>query len=409
MPLPDTLPAPPKRNMALHVKPAAERALRDGHPWLYEEAIRDMSFAGEAGNIAVIFDSKDRFLAVGLYDPDSAIRVKVLQANDKARVNADFFRARLQTAIERRQPLHTKDTNGYRLVYGEGDGFPGLIIDRYADVFVMKLYSAIWLPYLRDILTQLTVLLPSKNVVLRLSRNLQDNDTHGLHEGMILAGNLDSDVITFTEHGLLFGANVIDGHKTGFFFDQRDNRQRVRGLSAGKTVLDVFSYNGGFSVNAAMGGAKHVTSVDISEPALKSAQANMARNQHHQAVANCEHAIMAKDAFEALTYLAIRKQTFDLVIVDPPTFASKQSQVDGALQAYHELVSRAVEVVKKGGTLVMASCSSRVPADTFFSVVHNAASRAGRPLSEFDRTQHALDHPVTFPEGAYLKCLYATL
>ncbi|MGJ3239885.1 MAG: class I SAM-dependent rRNA methyltransferase [Anaerolineae bacterium] len=406
MQLPDQLPHPSQRRIAVHVKPAAERALRDGHPWVFDQSIRQQSKAGSAGDLAVIFDKKDRFLAVGLYDPDSPIRVKILQHHTPATINTDFYRDTLSHAFAQRAPLADKATDGYRLVYGEGDQLPGLVIDRYGTVLVLKLYSTAWISHLRDVLTALNDLMPEQTLVLRLSRNLQQTAEHGLHDGMILQGTLP-DVVRFQEYGLWFEADVIDGHKTGFFFDQRENRQRVRDLATDQRVLDVFSYNGGFSVNAAAGGARAVTSLDVSAQALASAQANMTLNQNLPTVAQCRHEIMVADAFEGLAQLADANTRYDLVIIDPPTFASSQDQVAGALGAYSRLVHLGLNVLVAGGTLVMASCSSRVPAEDFFALVHHSAMQAERPLQEIARTRHALDHPITFAEGAYLKCLFA--
>ncbi|MGB7337829.1 MAG: class I SAM-dependent methyltransferase [Phototrophicaceae bacterium] len=401
------LPSPAQRNIALHVSPAAERAIREGHPWLYENSIREQSKAGNAGDLAIVFDKKDKFMAIGLYDPTSPIRVKILHQGTSVRVNTAFFYDTIKKALTLRQPIITSDTTGYRLIYGEGDSLPGLIIDRYADVLVIKLYSRAWFAHLIPIIDSLNQLLPDQTIVLRLSRLLQEHETYGLSDGMVIQGTLESPLVQFQENGLTFQADVIDGHKTGFFFDQRDNRYRVRGLSAGKRVLDIFSYNGGFSVNAAAGGASHVTSLDISAPALADAQKNMALNQQVDAVAQCTHETIAADVFEGLRNLASARKMYDLVIVDPPTFASSQDQIEGARNAYMRLVKAALAVLTEDGTLVMASCSSRIPADEFFSLVHNTAMRSGYPLREIARTQHALDHPVVFAEGAYLKCLFA--
>ncbi len=402
----DHLPHPGERNIALHVAPAAERALKSGHPWLFESGIQKQSHAGNPGDLAVIFDRKRRFLAVGLYDPDSPIRVKILQHRDGATINQDFYRDKLRTAAKLREALRAQDTNGYRLVHGENDSLPGLVVDRYAETLVIKLYSAAWLPHLRELLPALQAVQPAENWVLRLSRNVQDGETFGLRDGQILRGDLPDTEITFRENGLTFAADVVHGHKTGFFFDQRENRARVREHTAGKSVLDVFSYNGGFSVYAAAGGAKGVLSLDVSQPALESSQANMRLNLENENVAACEHRVLAADAFAALEEM---NERFDLVIVDPPSFAKSQAEVDGALAAYAKLAHLALKRLRSGGILVFASCSSRVSAEDFFDVVNHTARREGRPLQEIERTQHALDHPMiaTFPEGSYLKCLYA--
>lgn len=398
------LPHPATKNIAIYITPAAEKALHSGHPWLYESAIQNQSHEGHASDLAIIFDHKKRFLAVGLYDPDSMIRVKILQHKDSAKINGDFFQEKLAQAARIREPLLQTDTNAYRLLHGENDGLPSLIIDRYADVLVIKLYSAAWFAHLQDILSALEKILPEKTVILRLSRAVQDSKTFGLSDGCVLKGELSDSKVLFRENSLLFSADIIHGHKTGFFFDQRENRQRVGNLAKGKTVLDVFSYNGGFSVYAAAGGAKSVTSLDISEPALQSASDNMALNADNPNIVNCQHKTIAADAFKGLEQLSERGQKFDMVIVDPPSFAKSQNQVNRALNAYSRLAELSIPLVTKGSIFITASCSSRVSADDFFRTIIQASRR---PLQEIERTGHAIDHPIGFPEGAYLKCLFA--
>jgi 23S rRNA (cytosine1962-C5)-methyltransferase len=384
------LPQPSDKRIAIHVKPAAERALRNGHPWLFDQAIRKQSHDGPPGDLAVIFDSKRRFLAVGLYDPDSPIRVRVLQHRDPATINRDWFTRRLQQAATIRAPLAAQNTDGYRLVHGENDGLPGLIIDRYAATLVIKLYTAAWLPHLNDVIAALETVQPFGGLVLRTSRNID-----GISDGLILRGEDTVGQPTFTENGLRFHADVIHGHKTGFFFDQRNNRAMVRQLAHGRHVLDVFAYTGGFSVYAAAGGAKAVTSMDISEPALAAARQNMVLNP-----SPAEHITIAADAFEGMAQL---NQTYDMVIVDPPAFAKTAAEVDRALSAYTRLTQLALERLESGGMLVMASCSSRITPDQFFTCIHQASNHG---LHEIKRTGHAIDHPVGFPEGEYLKCLF---
>jgi 23S rRNA (cytosine1962-C5)-methyltransferase len=398
------LPHPAERNIALHLKAAAERAVREGHPWLYENSIEQQSREGQAGDIAICFDHKRRFLAAGFYDPGSPIRVKLLQHGQPAKIDKDYFRQKLEKAAALRSPLLTTDTNAYRLVHGENDGLPALIIDRYAEVLVIKIYSAAWFPHLRDLLAALEEVHQASVWLLRLGRNVQEEECFGLKDGMLLKGDLADSSVLFRENGLNFSADVVHGHKTGFFFDQRENRQRVRKLSKGKNVLDVFSYNGGFAVYAAAGGAKHVTSVDISAPALESARHNFQLNQDNPNVAACDFKTIAADAFEVFETL---HPVYDLVIVDPPSFANSQEQVAGALRAYEKLTLAALRVVKSGGVLVMASCSSRVTSDAFFDTVTRTARHSYRPLQEIERSKHALDHPIGFPEGAYLKALFA--
>ncbi len=392
----------PGKRIAIHVTPAAERALRGGHPWVFDKAVLKQSRDGQAGDLAVIFDSQDRFMAVGLYDPASPIRIRVLQHRTQATIDQGWFTDRLRAAADVRRKLVA--TTGYRLVHGENDGLPGLVVDRYAETLVMKLYTAAWFPHLDAVIAGLQAVQPFDRLVLRLSRGFDD-----LQDGQILVGEPLTGPVQFLENGLHFAADVVLGHKTGFYFDQRDNRARVRDLSAGASVLNVFAYSGAFSVCAAAGGAKFVLSLDISAPALEAAEANFALNQDHPRVAAARHTIMVADAFDALEQLHAERRTFGLVIVDPPSFAKSEAEVDRALVAYARLTRLALGVLSPGGELVMSSCSSRVTPDAFFKTVQRAARDSGRPLANITTTGHALDHPITFPEGEYLKCLFGTV
>ena len=399
------LPEPSGKRLALHITKQAQAQIRSGHPWLFDQAIQKQSHPGTAGDLAVIFDQKKKFLAVGLYDPDSPLRVKVLQHNKPATIDQNWFREKLQQAVDLRAPLAAQQTTGYRLVYGEGDGLPGIIIDRYADTLVIKVYSAAWLPHFQMFLSALDEVTESGRWVLRLSRTLQANSGHGLTDGLILRGEPLTEPVPFLENGLRFAADVVHGHKTGFFFDHRDNRQRVGRLAKGKRVLDVFAYSGGFSTYAAVGGATEVTSLDISRPALEAAVENVRRN-----APEVNHTTLAEDAFEALEKLIQKGERYELVVVDPPSFAKSQKEVERAIVSYGKLTRLAVRLVSNGGILVMASCSSRVKSEQFFDTVFDTADEMERPLWEHFRTTHALDHPTRegFPEGAYLKCLYAS-
>ncbi|MBI5934244.1 MAG: class I SAM-dependent methyltransferase [Chloroflexi bacterium] len=400
------LPAPSAKRIALRISAPAERALRQGHPWVFDQSITEQSHAGAAGDLAVIFDDKRRFLAIGLYDPASPIRVRILQAREPATINADWFQEKLVSAAQLRAPLEKQNTTGYRLVHGENDGLPGLVLDRYADTLVLKLYTPAWIPHLKQFCDALAQVNPSTHLILRLNRSLekQTDLLHGLHDGMTLTHPTPPSLILFRENGLTFESDPIHGQKTGFFLDQRDNRARVEKLSKNKSVLNIFAYTGGFSVYAARGGAKGIVSVDVSAPALESALRNMAYNK-----LTAPHETIAEDAFEVLARMASQNRLFDVVILDPPMFAQSEKQIAVALSAYRKLTHLGLGVLRHGGTLVQASCSSRVDAESFFESVHQSAKEAGRKLTEIERTAHALDHPIRFKEGAYLKCLFATV
>jgi 23S rRNA (cytosine1962-C5)-methyltransferase len=404
------LPTTAARRLALHVTPAAEHHLRSGHPWLFADSIVRQSHEGQPGDLAVIFDQKRRFLAIGLYDPSSPIRVRILHQGSPTTIDQAWFTATIATAAQHRGPLHDDpQTTGYRLVYGENDSLPGLVVDRYATTLVLKLYSVAWLRHLPAVAAALQVVQPFDRLVLRLSRNVaaQPDHLYGLADGMLLAGPPLTEPLLFLENGLWFEADPVQGQKTGFFLDQRENRAAVEGLAAGKRVLNVFAYNGGFSLYAARGGAYEVTSLDLSQPALAAAARNFALNRTDRAVAAADHRLLAGDAFALLAQLAAAGERYDLVIIDPPAFAKRQSEVPRALGAYAQLTRLGLGVLTTGGTIVLASCSSRVSTGEFVQNATAAAASVGRPLALFLQTAHPLDHPVNFPEGAYLKCLFA--
>jgi 23S rRNA (cytosine1962-C5)-methyltransferase len=398
------LPGPSAKRIALRINASAERALRQGHPWVFDQSITEQSHQGAPGDLAVIFDDKRRFLAIGLYDPTSSIRVRILQSRDPATINADWFQNKLLIAARLRASLEETNTTGYRLVHGENDGLPGLALDRYADTLVLKIYTPAWIPHLKDFCRALAQVSPANHLLLRLGRSLQKQTEllHSLSDGMTLSHLTPPGLILFRENGLTFEADPIHGQKTGFFLDQRDNRARVEKLSRDSSVLNVFAYTGGFSVYAARGGAKQIVSVDVSAPALESAVRNMAYNK-----LTALHETIAEDAFEVLARMESQHRLFDVVILDPPTFAQSEKQVDGALSAYRKLTRLGLAVLRTGGTLVQASCSSRVDAEAFFESIHQTAREAERGLTEIERTGHGRDHPVSFAEGAYLKCLFA--
>jgi 23S rRNA (cytosine1962-C5)-methyltransferase len=404
------LPKPAVQRIALRITAPAERALKQGHPWIFDQSITEQSHEGAPGDLAVIFDGKRRFLGVGLYDPTSTIRVRVLQKIKPAAIDTNWFIEKIKTADAIRNPLTKQDTNGYRLVHGENDGLPGLVIDRYAETLVLKIYTPAWVPHLKDVLSALEQTQSFNHLILRLSRllNKQTDDLHGLTDGITLTAQTPEGLILFKENGITFECDPINGQKTGFFLDQRENRERVRELSKGKSVLNVFSYTGGFSLYAADGGAKEVVSVDFSTPATQATLRNIEHNQNKPNVKNAKFETLDQDAFEALAQMKASGRQFDIVILDPPMFAQNQSQVETALTAYRRLTHLGLDVLKRGGILVQASCSSRVSTVEFFDAIHQSARETGRPLEEIERTGHALDHPITYKEGAYLKCLFAT-
>ena len=395
--------------MRLRVTAAAETAVRSGHPWVYSDSIHESNHAGQTGELAVIYDRKDRFLAVGLFDPDSPIRVRILHAGKPQTIDLAWWEARLEQALARRRDWFDAQTTGYRLIHGESDGWPGLVLDRYDATLVLKLYTAAWLPRLDDVIALLKETVPGERIVLRLSRNIQSiaETQFQQSDGKIIfarhAGSETGAPVVFLESGLRFEADVLRGQKTGFFLDQRENRREVETLARGRRVLNAFSFSGGFSVYAARGGAAAVTDLDISAHALAAAQRNFALNQNFPGVVACHHDIAQGDAFE---WLAVSTAEFDLVVLDPPSLAKRATEREGALRAYERLAMLGISRLAPGGILVAGSCSAHVPAEEFFEVVRRAAAKSGRQFAELKTLRHPPDHPATFKEAEYLKVVY---
>ena len=391
------------KNLAVKLNAKGEQFVVKGHPWVFSNSIVKVNDNAKTGDLAIIFSkNKNKVIGIGLYDADSPIRIKIIHnAETKVEINSDFFHHKIELAFEKRIKLLLTNTNSYRLLFGENDGFPGLIVDVYNSVLVVKLYSEIWLPYLESILESLQQISKTEAVVIRLSRGLQNSKTHSLKDGEVVYGTLNNEVVEFVEHDVKFSANVIKGHKTGYFLDHRDNRRRVGELSKGKSVLDVFSYAGGFSIHALANGATEVTSLDISNQALDLAKENGKLNMYSGI-----HKTIAGDAFKEMKALIKKEERFDVVIIDPPSFAKQQSEIDLAKKKYAQLAELGAKLTAKKGLLVLASCSSRVLAQSFFDLNVQALNSQPRLYETILKTKHDSDHPVSFPEGAYLKCGY---
>lgn len=409
--LPETV--RPARPISVRVNAAAKRRLKQRHPWVFDAAISHQNLPDDdavCGQVAVVYDGDREFLAVGLYDPTSPIRVRVLAHKKATTIDDAFFAARLDEAMQKRARLEGEGTTGYRVLHGENDGFPGLVVDRYAEVLVVKVYTAAWVPWLGTIIPLLRARLPqTTTIVFRCARSVSAEPAllHGLEDGQVILGALSTLSVTFTERGLRFSADPVRGQKTGFFLDQRDNRARVEAMSAGKRVLNVFAYSGGFSLAAARGGATEVVAIDRSAPANAEAEAHFALNADVAAIKACQHRTITDDAFDAMQALIDADERFDVVIVDPPSFAKAKEEIPTALHAYERLAGLGARLVRPGGTFVFASCSSRVDVVQLEGALYDAAAAADVALRITDRTAHACDHPIGFPEGRYLKCLYA--
>lgn len=402
-----TIPNVPR--LRLHITAAAESILRQGHPWLFSDSIQDQNRDGALGEIAAVYDHKDRLLGLGLFDPDSPIRLRVLHTGKPVVINEAFWAVRLQHALDRRRGHFDLQTTGYRWINGESDRWPGLVLDRYDRTLVMKLYTGAWLPRLDEITAIFQEHIQPERIVLRLSRKIQQlvKERSGREDGIIVRGPPLERPVIFKETGLQFEADVLKGQKTGFFLDQRENRRRVESLAKGQDVLNAFSFSGGFSLYAARGGARSVTDLDISAHALRASDRNFALNEALPAVAGCRHQTVQCDVFDWLS--GNTQQKFWLIILDPPSLAKRDAERGEALRAYGRLASSALKHLLPGGILLACSCSAHVTRDEFFAVVRQAASNSRRKFTQIETTGHATDHPATFKEAEYLKAIYLRL
>ena len=396
---------PSAARLRLRLTNTAETIVRGGHSWLFSDSIREQNRAGQTGELAVIYDRNDKFLAVGLFDSDSPIRVRVLHTGKPQTIDSAWWNARLEKTLALRRDLFDAQTNGFRLIHGESDGWPGLVLDKYDSTLVLKLYTAAWLPRLEEILALFKEKISVERMVLRLSRNIQPlaEKQFQRRDGQILFGDPPEGAVIFFENGIRFEADVLRGQKTGFFLDQRESRVEVEKLSGGKRVLNTFSFSGGFSVYAARGGANSVTDLDISAHALESAKRNFALNQNFPGVAACRHETVQADAF---AWVEKSSAKFDLIVLDPPSLAKRATEREGAVRAYERLNSLGINLLARDGILVAGSCSAHVSAPEFFDAVRRAALKSGRKFSELKTKLHPPDHPAGFKEAEYLKVIF---
>jgi 23S rRNA (cytosine1962-C5)-methyltransferase len=395
--------------LRLRLSATAETIVRGGHPWLFADSVRDQNRDGQPGELAVIYDRNDRFLAIGLFDPESPLRVRILHAGKPLTIDEAWWREHFSQALARRKGLFDKHTDGFRWINGESDGWPGLVLDRYADTLVLKIYTSAWLSRLNEVTSLVREQLKPVRLVLRLSRNIREYaQKKGLQDGSILLGEKLTGPVIFRETGIAFEADVLRGQKTGFFLDQRENRRQVETFARGADVLNAFSFSGGFSLYAARGGAVSVTDLDLSEHALESANRNFSLNAADAAIAACRHETIQTDAFKWLENNAGKStaKQFDVVILDPPSLAKREAERAGAIQAYGKLAANGIKALRRQGVLVAASCSAHVSALEFFEAVRLAARNSGRRFTELATAGHPPDHPATFAEAQYLKCIY---
>jgi 23S rRNA (cytosine1962-C5)-methyltransferase len=383
------------------LKRGREKSLKRRHPWIFSGAVEKAS--GEPGDTVEVRDSSGKVLALAAYSPKSQIRARVWTFDTKQSIGVEFFRNKIQQALALREALPAaKHSNALRLVNAESDGLPGLIVDRYADVLVAQFLAA-GVEHWRDLILDLLTEISGCAAVFERS-DAEVRKLEGLAPRVGFArGDRKASRCPIIEHGLNFRVDVEQGQKTGFFLDQRENRQRVRALAAGRAVLDGFCYTGGFSIAALAGGAKHVTAIESSKDALLIAQENLAANPLDASRIE----FLQADVFSHLRTLRDKNQKFGLIVLDPPKFAPTAAQVQKAARAYKDINLWALKLLAPGGLLATFSCSGGVSAELFQSIVAGAAVDAGVDAKIVERFSAAADHLVAleFPEGDYLKGL----
>jgi len=397
----------------LTLKPGREKSLLRRHPWIFSGAIARLDGNPASGETVVLLAADGQFLALAAYSPSSQIRARVWTFDPSEQVDADFFRRRIQRAIQTRLGADLVSTlaragtsptpsDACRLIHAESDGLPGLIVDRYADVLVLQSLTAgteYWKEAIADLLLEATGL---TTIYERSDADVRELEGLPPKVGP-LRGFPPHSQITILENDLKFNVNLETGHKTGFYLDQRLNRQRLRGLAEDRDVLDCFCYTGGFTVNALAGGAKSVLSVDASADALALCRENVALN----ALPADRHSTLEGDVFQLLRKFRDEARSFNLIILDPPKFAPTAAQAEKAARGYKDINLLAFKLLRPGGILVTFSCSGGIDADLFQKIIASAALDAGVEAQIVEHLSQAPDHPVAlnFPEGAYLKGL----
>lgn len=392
------------------VTPKAENAIVKGHPWVYDAEILNIEGETANGGLVDVISRKGRYLGTGFLSQQSKIRVRLISRNANDRFDEAFWRRKLQWAWDyRKSVMDPADLDACRVIFGEADAFPGLTVDRFENLLVTQTLS-LGMEKIKDMLFPLIVevleqdgetidgLFERNDVVLREKEGLTQNKGWFPLPGKKTP---ESPITEICENGVFYRVDVENGQKTGFFLDQKFNRLAVAHLARGKRVLDCFTHTGSFALNAAKGGAEHVTAVDVSESAIEMAHANAARNGLEDKMD-----FLAADVFDLLPQLeAAHEKPYDFIILDPPAFTKSRRTANNAEKGYKEINLRAMRLLPRGGYLATASCSHFMPAERFERMLRSAAADAGVELRQIEARTQASDHPILWnvPETDYLK------
>lgn len=386
------------------LKPHREESLQNGHLWIFSGALQQPPRWIEPGGLVDVKSSTGDFVARGYYNPRTDIAIRILTRDVDEAMDYDFVRRRLHSAAMLRQVFDPEQTNAYRLVNAEGDGLPGLIVDRYAEILVAQVHT-LGMEQLRPLIIEaLMDETGARGLLMRNDSQSRRREGLEVEEAQVAAGVVPTQV-AIRENGVLFLVDPWEGQKTGFFLDQRDKRAALRKYSRGKRVLNCFSYSGGFSVYAALTNAEtRVTSVDVSEPAIEAARQHFVMN----GLDPNQHEFHIADVFDYLEQAVGRGELYDVVVLDPPAFARTQSARTQALKAYRRLNTLGMQALRPGGILLTCSCSGVVGMDDVLGTLSQVAQRLQRTVQLLETYTHGVDHPINLamPETAYLKAVF---
>ena len=380
------------------LKKGKEKPLLRGHPWVFSGAVAKITGEVSPGEVGEVYSKEGEFLGLGHLNPHSQIILRLL-TQKREEIGENFFGERISRAVVLRRNWLNRKTNAYRVINGEGDYLPGLILDRYGEVLVLQCLTA-GMDRLKGLLIKLLVKEFRPQSIFERS-DVATRNEEGLAESRgVLYGTEVPEFVEIEEYGCRFRANVIRGQKTGFYLDQRENRFSLRRFSEGKKILDCFCYTGGFSIHGGLGGAKEITLIDSSDEALGVGAEHFRLNQ----LENIPHQFIRGDVFGVIRGL---EATYDIVILDPPPFAKKKGHLPGASRGYKDLNLWAFRLLNQEGFLFTFSCSHHMSWDLFRKIVFSAALDSGRRVQLIGRMGHPYDHPVNLchPEGEYLKGL----